>query len=301
LGNGRICWHCNERNYGDCLGSANLGDPVRHGAGYCTGEDYFCYISERRTIRHDGNDWNWEMGQPWSPGTPGVTTYQEENIATNSNILKTTNIRVEMGCQQPMACLRQLNMNYKIEMGLPFHVNAAALPLGTLPPGHGQLAREGLCRLGEDWLEYASGEYGAANSNWRMGNWQAFNSDRRYGATKNHHHYGKGTESVCHFCCDPLIEFAATGGNVDPFSPYDYNGCNANAFVDSSSISTGGSVDSAGNVASNLFLNRAHVWDTPVWNNQMQYHGMFRNPHTQFPRKVAGNNVPSSSLAHPNA
>merc|ERR1739848_702195 len=57
IGNGRICWNCNERNYGDCLntGGPNLGDPARHGASYCIGEEYFCYIQERRIIRHDGN------------------------------------------------------------------------------------------------------------------------------------------------------------------------------------------------------------------------------------------------------
>jgi len=295
LGNGRICWHCNEQSYAGCLaGSPTRGDEKRHGAGYCTGEDYFCFIAERRTIRHETNDYNFEKAQPWSAGGSGPA-YQEDTTNNNAN----TMIRVEMGCQQPMACLRQMHMNYKIEMGLPFHVASNSLPLATLPVVHGGLAREGSCRLGQDWIDYASGSHGAANSNWRMGNWQSINSDRRYGAVRNHFHFGKGTESYCHHCCDPLIEFSAADGS--PSTPYDYNGCNYNAASAATAIVSSGSSVGA-NVGTNMFLNRAHVWDTPVWTDSRQYHGMFRNPHTQKARKVAGNNVSSgASLLHPNA
>merc|ERR1712186_27133 len=109
LGNGRICWQCSERSYGECLASTpTIGDVKRHGAAYCTGEEYFCYIAERRIIRHDGNDYNLEKGQPWSSGSAGL--YQEENAAfASSNMTPNTNIKVEMGCQQPLACLRQMN------------------------------------------------------------------------------------------------------------------------------------------------------------------------------------------------
>ena len=46
--------------------------------------------------------------------------YQEENQRTdksNSNKTPNTNIRVQMGCQQPQACLRQQHQNYKIQIG----------------------------------------------------------------------------------------------------------------------------------------------------------------------------------------
>lgn len=133
LGNGRICWHCSETSYGLCLSdysATHLGDSVRHGASYCQGEDYFCFISERRVIRHDGNDYNYEMGQPWSAGS--ATIYQEQNTAdrSTSNTSTDTKIRVEMGCQQPSACLRQMNMNYKIDMGMPVSTTSLLYYLG---------------------------------------------------------------------------------------------------------------------------------------------------------------------------
>jgi hypothetical protein len=300
IGNGRICWHCNERNYGHCLDAngPTLGDSHRHGAAYCVGEEYFCYIHERRIIRHDGNDWDFEMRQPWSQGS--ADTYQEENVAfAGSNMSPDTNIRVEMGCQQPSACLRQMHQNYKIEMGMPYHVQSSDVALPTLPVVHGGLAREGMCRLGQDWRDYASGNHDS--DNWRMGNWRETPFmgvwDRRYGAVRNHYHYGKGTESVCHHCCDPLLEFGNTDGDAVT-TPYDYMGCNFNAIMTSADISSGGTVDGMGNVDDNAFLQRSHVWDTPVWYNNMQYHGMFRNPHTQYPRNTVSYNVGG---AHPNA
>lgn len=292
IGNGRICWHCEERNYGDCLntGGPNLGDSDRHGAAYCTGEDYFCYIHERRIIRHDGNDYNFEMGQPWSQGSED--TYQEQNTAfASSNMSKNTNIRVEMGCQQPQACLRQMHMNYKIEMGMPYHVQSSDVALTTYPVVHGGLAREGMCRLGQDWRDYASGNHDS--DNWRMTNWRMspFNGvmDRRYGAVRNHYHFGKGTESVCHHCCDPLIEFS---DDSDAFgTPYDYMGCNFNAIMSNADISSGGTVDGAGNLDANEFLQRSHVWDSPIWYDNRQYHGMFRNPHSQYQRNTVSYNL----------
>ena len=134
LGNGRICWHCSERSYGHCLGgTAMIGDPKRHGAAYCTGEDYFCFASERRIIRHDGNDYNFEYGQPWSEGPVTAPVYQEENINhASSNMSKDTNIKVEMGCQQPHSCLRQMNMNYKIDMGMPVSPSLRSAARGSV-------------------------------------------------------------------------------------------------------------------------------------------------------------------------
>jgi len=295
IGNGRICWHCNERNYGDCLAATpSNGDPNRHGAAYCVGEEYFCYIHERRIIRHDGNDWDFEMRQPWSPGSE--TVYQEENLAFgSSNINKNTNIRVEMGCQQPSACLRQMHMNYKIEMGMPYHVSSGSVAIDTLPVVHGGLTREGMCRLGQDWRDYASGNHNS--DNWRMSNWREapFGGvwDRRYGAVRNHYHYGKGTESVCHHCCDPLLEFDdTTPPDSDPVNtPYDYMGCNFHAIASAADISSTTTVDGAGNVDGNAFLQRSHVWDSPVWYDNRQYHGMFRNPHTQYPHNTVSYNL----------
>lgn len=285
LGNGRICWHCSETSYGLCLSSysaSHLGDSVRHGASYCQGEDYFCFISERRIIRHDGNDYNYEMGQPWSAGT-SIPVYQEQNtgVHATSNVTKDTKIRVEMGCQQPSACLRQMNMNYKIDMGMPFHT-MTAIPIATNPavkyPG---LAREGLCRLGLDWLDYASGQH-------NLNKWSQVSdgfTNPRYGAGEHHYNFGKGTESVCHYCCDPLLERTGT-------TPYSYNGCNYDAIgTDLTTISASNNVDGGGTLSNNAFIKRQQQWDTPIWYHAGQYHGMFRNPHTQYPRTVMAHNA----------
>ena len=37
LGNGRECWQCNEKSYGECLGADSnaSNDPVAHGQVYC--------------------------------------------------------------------------------------------------------------------------------------------------------------------------------------------------------------------------------------------------------------------------
>lgn len=298
LGNGRICWHCNERSYGACLSaSASLGDAARHGAAYCTGEDYFCFASERRVIRNDINDYNFEKGQPWSSGT--ATLYQEDNGSATANQASNTAIRVEMGCQQPSACLRQMNQNYKIEIGLPYHMDAASLPFLTLPAVHGGLAREGSCRVGTAWADYATGNH--QQDNWRNSNWNGHNSDRRYGAVENHYNFGKGTESYCHYCCDPLIEFGGDHTDTNPATPYDYAGCNYNKFVSSATQNTfdplslqatGTTLDGAAgsSVAGNQFIERSQDWDNEVWNDVQQYHGMFRNPHSQYPRKINSNN-----------
>jgi len=310
LGNGRICWSCSERSYGTCLSvfdtatdSKNIGDQARHGAMYCTGEDYFCFISERRVIRHDQNDYNFEQGQPWSSGTQ--TVYQEESISfSTSNQLKATNLRVQMGCQQPMACLRQMHQNYKIDMGLPFHTKET-IPIATSAAAKfAGLAREGLCRLGADWVDYASGQH--SGSNWRDGHWiggSVRGTDRRYGAVEHHYNYGKGTESVCHYCCDPLLEFSDSSGL------YDYKGCNFNAvlpndlLVSDSTISIDGAttnVAESADLEDNIFIERQQNWESPVWNNNGQYHGMFRNPHTHYPRKTVTTNT-GGAPDHPNA
>merc|ERR1739848_725751 len=308
MGNGRICWQCNENSYSDCIGSNPVtGDSNRHGAAYCIGEEYFCFIEERRIIRHDGNDYNFERGQPWSSGADA--TYQEENLvlmdptnaAAGSNNpggrrtdMDVKNIRIRMGCQQPHSCLRQMNMNYKIDIGLPFFT-VETLPVATLPIAHYTgLTREGMCRLGKDWQDYASGHHSA--DNWRNKNWrEGVNIDRRYGAVEHHYHYGKGTESVCHYCCDPYLEFADADSN--PKTPYDYLGCNYNAVysinADGAKITDKigtGNVDSTGNISNNLFIVRQQTWETPVWYDHRQYHGMFRNPHTQFPHKTMEHN-----------
>lgn len=295
-GNGRICWHCSSRNYADCVAAATdpaEGDTVRHGAAYCVGEDYFCYISERRIIRHDGNDFNFEKGQPWSTGT--ATTYAEDNV-DNSDIKE---LKVDMGCQQPNACLRQQHQNYQIQLGHSFFSNTIidAVPVSKTP----NLNREGMCRLGREWLDYARGnghdhQWNKAQADGNRFNDEEDTHDRRYGYTQNHHHMGKGTESVCHYCCDPYLERVAG-----------FYGCNYDAVINVGNnlfqpdvMSSSSTVDgeTPAGTDGNLFRVRSRTYDSPVWSNAQQYHGPFRNPHSQYPRKTyagnAGSPLPNS-------
>merc|ERR1712193_493002 len=177
LGNGRICWSCLEETYTACLGNTAVkGDEKRHGAAHCQGEDYFCYISERRIIRHNENEWNYENGNPWQDDT---------SSKDHAELINGSELRVQMGCQQPLSCLRQ---HYA-------------------------------------WQDHASGTH-VVDDEWRKFSWMNDASqpgngkletegwgDRRFGATERHFQRGKGTESVCHYCCDPYLEYNAKGCN----------------------------------------------------------------------------------------
>ena len=300
LGNGRICWECNERNYGDCLASTtSFGDTNNHGSVYCQGEEYFCYIHERRIIRNKWNDEAFWEEQPWSVGT-GIPTYQEDAQAySNSNKAADTYIRVQMGCQQPQACLRQEYQNFAIDMGKTWYDQSSPQPsngVEKFPIGHTHNVREGLCRLGNDWQEYADGTPRNGVDSWYDHYWRHNNHpvdhhyghDRRYGAVEHHYHYGKGTESVCHYCCDALRE-----ANYDASNGfYGVRGCNydaANGAVDGTmqdnNQSSSSKVDGvATDLSTNIFYVRHQKWAKNTFYDSNQYHGMFRNPHTQFPR-----------------
>ena len=113
LGNGRICWTCDsDQGYSACLASTANQGPV-----YCQGEDYFCFISERRIIRHGENDFNFEFGAPWSAASARFHQERLNGFAANSDGM----IKIQMGCQQPLSCLRQQWQNYQIVMGKTFY------------------------------------------------------------------------------------------------------------------------------------------------------------------------------------
>jgi len=145
-----------------------------------------------------------------------------------------------------------------------------------------------------DWQDYAHGIHSTTTDQWRQKNWRSIGIDRRFGAVEHHYHYGKGTESVCHYCCDPLLEFSDADSN--PLTPYDYNGCNFNAVsAGQTAISDGTTVDNSSGITGNVFINRHQLWSAPIWYDARQYHGMFRNPHTQYPRKVQAYNTAANT------
>ena len=286
LGNGRICWSCLEESYANCLGAnAVRGDAERHGAVYCQGEDYFCYISERRIIRHAENEWNYEQGAPWQ--TVSAVNHGE---LLNGAASGPTEVRVQMGCQQPLSCLRQQWQNYQIQIGVAFHQdNSTQVDAQYVPVGSQTEVRSGACRHHYAWNDHEDGTF-TVDDEWRAFSWmeadtQSGNSkasaqgwgDRRFGATERHFQRGKGTESVCHYCCDPYLEYNAEGCNHVA----------AEGFVASGA---GQIADFSGAVKdSNIFLKRPandHSKDWSSNTNYPQYHGAFRNPHTQVAKGI---------------
>jgi len=288
LGNGRICWSCLEETYTACLsGTAVRGDAKRHGAAYCQGEDYFCYISERRIIRHNENEWNYENGNPWQDDTTSID--HAELINGHGDADPSTELRVQMGCQQPLSCLRQQWQNYQIQMGKTFYqgtVNAA--DDAVVPAGSQTEVRSGLCRHHYAWQDHASGTH-VVNDEWRKFSWMNDASqpgngkletegwgDRRFGATERHFQRGKGTESVCHYCCDPYLEYNAEGCNKVVATTY---------------VGAVDRVDVAAETAdeANPFMLRSSKKGSVDWagaSGKPQYHGAFRNPHTQREKEV---------------
>jgi len=280
LGNGRICWSCLEESYTDCLGTDKVrGDAERHGAVYCQGEDYFCYISERRIIRHNENEWNYEDGNPWQSDTSDRN--HAELLNGHAGDGPSTELRVQMGCQQPLSCLRQQWQNYQIQMGVAMiQANVAGVDNAYVPVGSQTEVRSGLCRHHYAWQDHASGMH-LVDDEWRNFSWMGASSqpgngktategwgDRRFGATERHFQRGKGTESTCHYCCDPYLEYDASGCNKDAATTF---------------TSTLARVDGADD-ETNIFLKRPANKGSLDWTsaaNQPQYHGAFRNPHTQ--------------------
>ena len=87
-------------------------------------------------------------------------------------------------------------------------------------------------------------------------------TDRRYGAVEPHYHYGKGTESVCHYCCDALLEYDLTGDK--PCNYFAITGVDSELGAISNAVNT---VDTAAsnNMDSNIFLKRQEYWNNPTW------------------------------------
>jgi hypothetical protein len=107
IGNTRVCWTCDSKSYADCLvATAPFGQVT------CLGEDYFCFIEERRkwggnSKKYTGEEYH-NANQIADP-----KLWQDGSTAAD-------HMRVLAGCQQPQACLVQASQNYAIEIGLPF-------------------------------------------------------------------------------------------------------------------------------------------------------------------------------------
>merc|ERR1712149_164662 len=233
LGNGRKCWFCNARSVRDCFGSNTFS--------ICQGQEYFCFYHERRKISHFFNRREKYIDQIRSTNGDAFLGRRLNEAFNAPSALggsasdrdaPSTQIHVMAGCQQPQACLRQQAQNNAINIGVAFYGSSGATVGSTYLPTSRRNAREGLCRVGKDWTYYSghkriydgdaddaasTGSITLANQRTaERANGHQFYHEReswyngmRPNGFKQEFHGGKGTESVCHFCCNP----ATTDGN----------------------------------------------------------------------------------------
>merc|ERR1712156_7813 len=311
LGNGLKCFFCNERSVSACFSLSTFS--------VCQGQEYFCFFHERRKISHFFNRREKYIDN-FASGNTDVFLARSANEAFNlgSNLVTSdrdapqTLVHVMAGCQQPQACLRQQSQNNPITIGVKFYgsgsdtiqQDSSALPTSR------RNVREGLCRLGKDWTYYSghhwyydnNGQTVNSSPNTRAHELTAAQADghqfydereswyngMRPNGFPQERHGGKGTESVCHFCCNPVVD-----GN---YCNREYLDDTASAVVADFTYSTGtrGSwyngngdltsavrADNEGLTYNNTPLR--NTWDlaNAGWISNMRYHGMWRNPETQ--------------------
>jgi len=321
LGNGLKCFYCNERSVSACF--------TRSTFSVCQGQEYFCFFHERRKISHFFNRREKYIDN-FASGNTDVFLARSANeafnlasggLVTSDRDAPQTLVHVMAGCQQPQACLRQQSQNNPITIGVKFYGNPGDLIQqneNALPTSRRNV-REGLCRLGKDWTYYSghhwyyddNGQTANSSPNTRAHELTAAQADghqfydereswyngMRPNGFPQERHGGKGTESVCHFCCNPVVD-----GN---YCNREYLDDTASASQDADFIySTGtrgswynGNADLANSVRADnegLSYNNTPLrngWDlaNAGWSSNQRYHGMWRNPETQVAQNwVAG-------------
>merc|ERR1712109_9434 len=311
LGNGLKCFYCNERSVGECFSLSTFS--------VCQGQEYFCFFHERRKISHFFNRREKYIDN-FASGNTDVFLARSANEAFNlgSNLVTSdrdapqTLVHVMAGCQQPQACLRQQSQNNPITIGVKFYGSGSETiqqDSNALPTSRRNV-REGLCRLSKDWTYYSghhwyydnNGQTVNSSPNTRAHELTAAQADghqfydereswyngMRPNGFPQERHGGKGTESVCHFCCNPVVD-----GN---YCNREYLDDTASAVVADFTYSTGtrgswynGNGDLASAVRADnegLSYNNTplrNTWDlaNAGWISDMRYHGMWRNPETQ--------------------
>jgi len=312
LGNGLKCFYCNERSVGECFSLSTFS--------VCQGQEYFCFFHERRKISHFFNRREKYIDN-FASGNTDVFLARSANEAFNlgSNLVTSdrdapqTLVHVMAGCQQPQACLRQQSQNNPITIGVKFYGSGSDTIQqdSTALPTSRRNVREGLCRLGKDWTYYSGHHWyydnnaQTANSspNTRAHELTAAQADghqfydereswyngMRPNGFPQERHGGKGTESVCHFCCNPVVEGNycnreyldghASDSQVNGFTYSTTN--NGGWYNDATTLSGAVRADNEGLQYQNTPLR--NTWDlaNAKWISDMRYHGMWRNPETQ--------------------
>jgi len=107
-------------------------------------------------------------------------------------------------------------------------------------------------------------------------------------------HGGKGTESVCHFCCDPAVEGqwcnrrALDGVEHTDANNFQYSaGTGAWRTAAGTSLANTVRADDEGLTYANTPAKSSWLTSSP-WLSTMRYHGQWRNPETQVSQNFNG-------------
>ena len=114
-------------------------------------------------------------------------------------------------------------------------------------------------------------------------------------------HGGKGTESVCHFCCNPVVDgnycnrdfldnhgsdsqvtdfvYSRSGGTIT--TPDGRTVPNGGWYNDATTLTGSVRADNEGLTYNNSPLRNSWDLANAGWISRQRYHGMYRNPETQ--------------------
>ena len=334
MGNGLKCWYCDERNTHDCFNTGLVVScqGQEYFCFYHDRRQISHYFNRREKYIDHFDSQNHDLFL--QRNTNEAWNLHNESFETARQRFKdkdkpATRIHVMAGCQQPQACLRQQSQNNPINIGVPFFGDVAET-IGLDGPGGPVImadqmptslrnTREGLCRLGRYWTYYSGKlwEYDLnavepqANHNIAHDPEMVLTAERedahqfydereswyngmRPNGFPRHFHGGKGTESVCHFCCNPAssdgfycnrrLMDQNTGAGDDGTGK---NFAGAGTWHLTNNANTNSQTPDYARRADDEQL--AYV-DTPMrgswdhnsnWLRDYRFHGMWRNPETQ--------------------
>ena len=102
-------------------------------------------------------------------------------------------------------------------------------------------------------------------------------------------HGGKGTESVCHFCCNPVVdgnycnrEYLDDTASTSQITDFVYSsGTNGGWYNGATDLASSVRADNEALTYNNTPLRNGWDLANAGWISNQRYHGMYRNPETQ--------------------
>merc|ERR1712149_62226 len=192
--------------------------------------------------------------------------------------------------------------------------NDAATDFTTyIHPTSRRNVREGLCRLGKDWTYYAGHHWfydtkalddnstpGAsrgdlldadqADGHQFYDERESWYNGMRPNGFPQERHGGKGTESVCHFCCDPAVEGQwcnrrSLDGVAQTVTGFAFSAGTGKWRTSTNSLAAPRADNEALKYSESPAMSS---WlTTSPWLSKMRYHGQWRNPETQVSQNFA--------------